>query len=636
MKVMIAMEEQSKNDDLINVIISEINDCREDERNARNMIFQVISTAGGIIGILTGASFISTEMIELKRGLFILSGLVLCVGYAYTFSLGITNSLRFHYLRGLEDRLSSLLPTQTQNDNFINWTSFSSPILTLNPKHIKQSFYTYAHYFSFSLATFFVIIFGLGMEAVLYVNIEEHNVLDVICATLFAVIMSFAVVVYILACSKAKDMYDYAFNTSVLQRKQRMRNIQQQLSTEAKNVHTRKFLTQLKVIGYYIYPRIVDFQKPFLILLGFLVGCFFRNGAIITPTRDQLWHLFLVWFVVDFLVYQARYLWNDLYGMEGDITAEKKDRLPVHLIGEKNAILVALIVMILRLVLALVLIAFLPKGLRGSIFIISLMVFVIAFVYEYVSEHNKSNGVYFMVSFGYPLRLITGILAAWPQFGVTALNFGGSVVQISALIPTFIAFGLLGSYSSVLSWTHKAIDQKKQSKKVHKGYYEPLIAKIGDNVSFEYPLKEKCRLSDQWCLIFTCGVVMLSLTPCIIAFGHKGFLGIVLSELLFVILSGYFSFAPIKKAQICGFVIGVVLLLKATLVSTMITWHTFYGLVCILQAFFALLYYFMRFMFTVDYSFLNTCKDVAIYLVKIILGKNTVDYYKKKYISSKK
>lgn len=631
------MDEQAEKPiiDLASAIISEINDCREDERNSQNMILQVISTVGGIIGVLTGASFIAPDNnVALARGLFILSGLILCVGYTFIFSLGITNSLRFHYLRSMEDRLYSLVFMRMSEEKYINWTSFSSPITTRNPKHIKQSVFTYAHYLSYTLATAFLIIFGLGMAIVLFLRIKTHCIWDIMCAVMFSIIMLFAFIAYAISCLKSKDMYEYALKASIEKRSKRMGTIKetQHTTTNAKRGILQQWLT---IVGYYIYPRIVDFQKPLLIVLGFLMGLFFRKGSLVViPTKEQMWYLLLVWFTVDFLVYQARYLWNDLRGLKDDVAANKKDRLPVHLFDQKYAIVTALVVMIIRLLLALILISYMPAGLRESIFVISLLVFVVAYFYEIISDKNCANGVFFMVSFGYPIRLLAGIMAAWPQFGGTAICIDNLVFQTYMLIPMFISFGLLGSYSSILSWTHKAADQKKRENAVHKGYYEPLITALGDRTYREFPLREQGRLSDQWSVVFNISVILLSLTLCTITLGFQKFPFIVIAELLFTICICFFSVASIKKANAWIVAIGVVLLLKTGLGTITTTIHPLFIFISILQALFVFLYYFMRYMFSIDYSFLNTCKFFLIGLAKMILGKKTVSYLNSQYANS--
>lgn len=40
----------------INELIAELNECRVDERNTQNQILQVISVAGAVMGVLLGTS----------------------------------------------------------------------------------------------------------------------------------------------------------------------------------------------------------------------------------------------------------------------------------------------------------------------------------------------------------------------------------------------------------------------------------------------------------------------------------------------------------------------------------------------------------------------------------------------------
>lgn len=50
-----------KTQNRISELISELSDCREDERNAQNQILQVIYVAGAVLGILFSASYLNDE-----------------------------------------------------------------------------------------------------------------------------------------------------------------------------------------------------------------------------------------------------------------------------------------------------------------------------------------------------------------------------------------------------------------------------------------------------------------------------------------------------------------------------------------------------------------------------------------------
>lgn len=82
-------------------LISELEQCREDERNSENQVIQVIVTAGTILALIFGVSSFG----KYRSFLFLLSNLILCTTISYIASLGVNAVLRYHYMRDLEDKL---------------------------------------------------------------------------------------------------------------------------------------------------------------------------------------------------------------------------------------------------------------------------------------------------------------------------------------------------------------------------------------------------------------------------------------------------------------------------------------------------------------------------------------------------
>lgn len=56
------------NEHRIEELLTELGQCREDERNTQNQILQILVTAATTLGILFGASFIDVEKV-LERAL---------------------------------------------------------------------------------------------------------------------------------------------------------------------------------------------------------------------------------------------------------------------------------------------------------------------------------------------------------------------------------------------------------------------------------------------------------------------------------------------------------------------------------------------------------------------------------------
>lgn len=618
---------------MVGLLTSELNDCREDERNAQNMIVQVIGTSGSILGILLGASFLSPEEGNINmRPLFYLSLLVFLIAFSYIITVGITNNLRFHYMRDLEDRLSVLVPVVPGQEPFVQWMNFSSPVLTRNIKHLFSP-YTKVHYISYLLATGCCILFGGFMMIVLFCLIETPTAVDYSLLAVFITVVLCSFVIFIFTCVKSTDIYQFSKKHSLLKRRERLaaKTVASEEKSDGKEDEKKgKNRDLLTVIKYYAYPRLVDAQKPFLIVGGFFVGTFLKNGGFMAVSWEQVFTLFLLIFVADFLVYQARYQWNDLRGMKEDLAAGKTDRLPIGILGECKAVRLSLIIFAVRVLLAVVLIMLMPKTLGKPVAILCGLIFGIAVLYELASTKGFSNGVYFLVSFGYPIRIAVGMVAAWPEIGTMQSQVGGSAIPPICLVLLLAAFGFLGIYSAILAWVHKAVDQRQRSKALHKGYYQPLIDQLGDRMGKQFPLREKGKLSDHWNVAYLMTIVCLSAVLCIIAFANGGNVFVFVAELLAGAVSALLCCAGDKmKVPHCIICCGM-LALKALLSIWVVPWFSVFILVCVLQIAATVLYFVLRFLFDPNFDFVVVVCSILWTLLKLFLGKNTVEYLKEK------
>ena len=67
-----------------------------------------------------------------------------------------------------------------------------------------------------------------------------------------------------------------------------------------------------RVLCYYIYPRKNSIPSVFLMVAGYIFGCHMFDVNI------RIGYLFLVWLIFDFSFYQARYMFNDIRGIQED------------------------------------------------------------------------------------------------------------------------------------------------------------------------------------------------------------------------------------------------------------------------------------------------------------------------------
>ncbi len=198
----------------------ELSECREDERSAQNQIVQVISTAGTVLSVIFGVSSylkeIDASMAQMRHYLFYLSSLVLILTLSYITALGMRNVLRFHYIRDLEDRLYCI----NRND-MVHWMSFSSPITTRNPLHLKNG-YSIFHYLSYAIATVCAISFCLVIQYVQYISIKPHDMVDKAVIFVLGAIAVLDCGAFVIMSVKAQKMFCWAARVSRERRRKRV------------------------------------------------------------------------------------------------------------------------------------------------------------------------------------------------------------------------------------------------------------------------------------------------------------------------------------------------------------------------------------------------------------------------------
>jgi hypothetical protein len=134
------------------------------------------------------------------------------------------------------------------------------------------------------------------------------------------------------------------------------------------------------LLGYLVMPRPGDMVKALLMPLTFLLGVLANGGA----DGRTLVRAVLVLIVLEFLVYPARYQWNDVRGFAADQRHPGGDRgrLPGPLSMARSRILASAAVAALRLAVAAG-VAFLPGlDLGGPVLATIAGVFGVAAVYE--------------------------------------------------------------------------------------------------------------------------------------------------------------------------------------------------------------------------------------------------------------
>ena len=167
------------------------------------------------------------------------------------------------------------------------------------------------------------------------------------------------------------------------------------------------------------------------------------------------WARFTVlWLVLELLIYQARYQWNDIAGVDSDLRhpeAGARSRLPVGSTKQarRRSIRLSWLTAAARIVAAL-LVGWLT-GLTGQVLVLAGAVFAIAGSYEWLRASRNRHwtsvrvvAVWLAVGLGYLVR------------GGLGLSTGGLAWGSAAMVATLLCLGAFGIMFVLLTWALEA------------------------------------------------------------------------------------------------------------------------------------------------------------------------------------
>lgn len=210
-----------------------------------------------------------------------------------------------------------------------------------------------------------------------------------------------------------------------------------------------RFQAQRSLASYLIFPRPEEWTKAIIAPGVFIVA------AIATGDWSHWSTFLLVWLVLEYLIYAARYQWNDVRGIADDrkhAARRSRARLPIadELLGPR-IITTSLGVATARVAVALLL--GWSADLLGPIVMITLGVFALAVLYEALRsdwarstlpEHANNVSIWVLVGFGYAIR---GGVALWLA-GIPLRGYVG--------VFGLAFFAAFGSMFVLLSWVLEA------------------------------------------------------------------------------------------------------------------------------------------------------------------------------------
>ena len=174
--------------------------------------------------------------------------------------------------------------------------------------------------------------------------------------------------------------------------------------------------------GYLVFPRPKDAVKWWILPIGFAIGALVRGGV----TGPDVSRALVAWLVLELLIYQARYQWNDIRGFPADQRhpdAIERGRLPGPPEKRRAHVAASRAVMAGRLLVSAGIGLLLPGlDLGGTILALILAVFGVAALYEALRSAGTGStgrvpppvnpgilGLWLVSGAGYAIRGLAGL-----------------------------------------------------------------------------------------------------------------------------------------------------------------------------------------------------------------------------------
>ena len=460
-------------------LLLELSECREDERNCKDQMVQVVATASTILGVLFGSTYFSfgdndVKALYFSKVVFYLSIALFSVAFTYIIMLGIGSTLRYYYVQKIED----LLSIESENSQFLHWGSYFAPIVTRNRKHIR-SMHTLLYYVCCTLAAICSVAFSAGIIIIQYIRIKNKTEIDNMIFVFAVVGVIGTVLIFYRTTARAKSMAVYVEKMALSNRKERF---------DPYNSASATYKAFEHYIRYFIWPKCQDPEKPLFIIGIFLVFSYISKGIQIMTWN---WRGFLVAFLVfEVFAYQARYQINDLRDIGDD--KDSNDRLFPKGVS-KNAYIIEISAILsgIKIILALGCTYFLGGKIKIYLYIELATLAIITVIYERVRDTYDLNKICFWVGAGYPLRFMVAIMTVGPN----CFNNITSKKQIFFYVLLIMSLWALGSMASVAQWVEDVVRLKSLSIDSYgKKHYIKLAAEGDIGVR---PHKEKINISKE-------------------------------------------------------------------------------------------------------------------------------------------
>lgn len=428
----------------LEVLISDYQMVREDERSLIAVQATIISVATALLGVLP-VVLQQTCSFDPRQGCYNLPDFLLAAAplvplacLAFLQALGLISIVRSYYSRALEEELQTYTLRPLHALGQINPASYLSILNEI--MSLKRGRAGFRLLVGLILGTV-LIVFG-GLTVYIFFNVD--------LAPKLAMILLYVPLISIVAfelgniAANGRGFFQGTCESYLANRYGH--------PLPAITAPTPPAAKSRSVVGYLLLPRPDDAGKMLIapVVFGLLVLA--GVGQAFTET------FLLIWIAFEYLIYSARYQWNDIRGLAGDLAHPEranKPRLPTFLSRSKQRRMVALssLVVALRLGGAVAIGVFF--GLLEPILWLLAVTVVVAVAYEaqrsasppsHLSKCNATSiSIWLLVAIGYASRAAVATFGAGlPVFDPFTQTVWWTIAALGAMV-VFIIWALEGA-----------------------------------------------------------------------------------------------------------------------------------------------------------------------------------------------
>ena len=401
----VARDPSPEKDDRLNVLICDYEMAREDERTLVNTQATLFSAAVTLVGLLAAAV---TQAPQVPEVVLAAAPLIPYAIFAYLTIIGVSATIRSYYLRAIESELQTYAPgplialgEQVPPASFVGITIEATSL------RIGRGRLGYRLLNLIILLIILVVFGGLTYYIGTKVSVGVRALMVAVYVPAVSILAHQALTNTI----GGRGLF-VSVATRYLAR-QALADRLPQVSGAADPART----DERRLASYLILPRPEDCVKWAIAPAVFAISC-------LSTDSWSNWYSFVgAWVILEYLIYEARYQWNDICGMwEDEQHAERssRGRLPVgHTRREaiRNVSASASVIAV-RLIAAVA--AGVALHLGPSYAVIFLAVFAVGTLYEGLRRWTGSSHIYsetgvrsiwLTVGLGYVVRAEIGFLA---------------------------------------------------------------------------------------------------------------------------------------------------------------------------------------------------------------------------------